>query len=71
MAELEVQEVGTELIKQFQKKKKELKSSARSMLVTGYPAAPGRARCPEVSAYFEKPFKIEDLLRTVKEVLAA
>lgn len=62
--------VGTELIRLFHEKKRKAKAAARSVMVTGYPAAPGRARCPDVSAYFEKPFKIEDLLKTVRDVLA-
>ncbi len=64
--------VGTGLISLFQKKKgRKARRAPRSLLVTGYPAAPGRDSCPEVAGYFEKPFRVGDFLKAVETALAA
>ena len=53
------------------KKRKKGPRGPRSLLVTGYPSAPGRDRCPEVAGYFEKPFRVEDFMKAVETALAA
>lgn len=56
--------LGTELIKMFEKKR----SGAKSLLVTGSVAELAPEQRPAV--YFEKPFKVEDLMAAVTKALA-
>ncbi len=56
---------GTELIDIF----KEKKAGGKSMLVTGSAIAPERAQLEGLDGYFEKPFRVNDLLAAIAEAL--